>query len=261
MEETIYAERGWREEAVALTEGHLWREDFTFPWYGRSYTLAYPEPQATNWRTDDIHLHVNKSDNLDRRIFLHDQHFYVPYGIAQSLPIKRQTLDSSLKGRFFISLEVTERREYNTPRDPCMEDSSYSFHTCIKESLSAKAGCRLPWDTLSSQDRPVCATIEQYGPIATAYMLLHDASMNMIANMTGCIKPCTYRDYKLLGGLESSAVWTEMHLTVELWMTTTEVTVETEVLLYPWQDLVADIGGTLGLFLGRVPKNLKVHPS
>ena len=33
-------------------------------------------------------------------------------------------------------------------------------------------------------------------------------------------------------------------------MVTTEVTVETEVLLYTWQDLVADVGGTLGLFLG-----------
>ena len=40
------------------------------------------------------------------------------------------------------------------------------------------------------------------------------------------------------------------YLQVELWMTTTEVTVETEVLLYIWQDLVADVGGTLGLFLG-----------
>lgn len=32
--------------------------------------------------------------------------------------------------------------------------------------------------------------------------------------------------------------------------TVTEVTLETEVLLYTWQDLVADISGTLGLFLG-----------
>ena len=41
-----------------------------------------------------------------------------------------------------------------------------------------------------------------------------------------------------------------MHLSVELWMVTTEVTVETEVLLYTWQNLVAEFGGTLGLFLG-----------
>ena len=132
-----------------------------------------------------------------------------------------------------------------------MEDTSYRFFTCVKQSLTVKAGCELPWDTLSSQDRPVCSTIEQYKLFANTYVILRDASMNQITNMTGCIKPCIYKDYQAVRGLEAGAFDAEdTHLTVELWMVTTEVTVETEVLLYTWTDLVADIGGTLGLFLG-----------
>ena len=52
------------------------------------------------------------------------------------------------------------------------------------------------------------------------------------------------------GPLESAYDAPNSHLTVELWMVTTEVTREAEVLLYTWQHLVADFGGTLGLFLG-----------
>ena len=201
----------------ALKDMKLWREDFTIPRYGRSYTLVYPEPHEANWRTNDIHLIVNKSDGLDRRIFLHDPNFFICNANQQTLPINLQNLDVSMSGRFYITLALTERVEYNTPSDPCMEDTSYSFHTCIKESLSAKAGCRLPWDTTSSQERPVCATLEQYEPIITTFIALHDASMNQITNMTGCIKPCTYKDYQVMRGLETSSYDASgMHLTVHL---------------------------------------------
>ena len=139
----VEVERGFRQHGVALTDMQLWREDFTDPWYGRSYTLAYPDPQEANWRTDNIHLHVNKSDSLDRKFFLHDPNYYIFNLNKRSLPINLQTLDASMFGRFYISLELTERVEHNTPSDPCMEDASYSFMTCVKESLSARpgAGC------------------------------------------------------------------------------------------------------------------------
>jgi hypothetical protein len=44
----------------------LWTEDFTYPWYGRSYTLKPQEPRGSNWKIDDIFLHVNTSDGVDR---------------------------------------------------------------------------------------------------------------------------------------------------------------------------------------------------
>ena len=75
--------------------------------------------------------------------------------------------------------------------------------------------------------------------------------MREIKKMTGCSKPCRYKDYKVVNGpLVSAYDPPAFYLSVELWMATTDVTVEAEVLLYKWQDLVADFGGTLSLFLG-----------
>ena len=250
LEETVYAELGWDSNKRALTEGEWWREDFTIPWYGRSYTLAFPEPQGTVWRTNSIFLHMNKSD-LHSRIFLHDPRYFLLSINPLALPINRQILDDELSGRFYFSLALTERVEYNTLDDPCVEDTSYNFTTCIKESLAAKAGCRLPWDTLSSQKRPICTTLDQYKIFSTVFETLRDAAMKGIKDMTGCSKPCTYKDYQVVNGpLLSDYDETHFHLSVELWMATALVKVETEVLLYKWTDLVADVGGTLGLFLG-----------
>ena len=99
LDDTIYVERGFRQHGVALTDMQLWREDFTDPWYGRSYTLAYPDPQEANWRTDNIHLHVNKSDSLDRKFFLHDPNYYI-FNLNKTVTASRllmlQCLDASI---------------------------------------------------------------------------------------------------------------------------------------------------------------------
>ena len=136
LEDTIFVEMGgvsgsapW---ARPLMHPELWREDFTLAWYGRSYTLTYPEPRGTNWRTDAINLHVNKSDGLTRTIFLHDPNYFILSTNPLSLPISLRNLPPGKKGRFSISLALTESLEYNVPSDPCIEDPGYSFMTCVK---------------------------------------------------------------------------------------------------------------------------------
>lgn len=145
LEETAFVEMGgisgsapWAE---ALTDPALWREDFTSAWYGRSFTLTYPHARGTAWRTDAINIHVNKSDGLNRRIFLHDPNYFILSVNPLSLPINLQTLESSRQGRFYFSLALTERLEYDTPSDPCVEEHGYSFLTCVKVSFG---GLQLP---------------------------------------------------------------------------------------------------------------------
>ena len=93
--------------------------------------------------------------------------------------------------------------------------------------------------------------MEQYKVFASAFQALSVAPIQNIKTMTGCIKPCSYKKYMVVQGpIASTYAAPKYHLSVELLMITTEVTVETEVLLYTWQDLIANFGGTLSLFLG-----------
>ena len=66
----------------------------------------------------------------------------------------------------------------------------------------------------------------------------------------GCKKPCNYQEYKIIGDKAPTAWAKKGLLTFALLAVDNNIYVETEALLYPGTSLVAEIGGTLGLFIG-----------
>ena len=112
LPEIVHAEMG-SNLRKSLMASELWREDFTDPWSGRSFTFHYPHPMGNNWRTDDINLHVNISDGLNRRIFFHDPDFFVINVNPLALPMSMQTL-APRSGRVYYSLALREHRKLAT---------------------------------------------------------------------------------------------------------------------------------------------------
>ena len=80
------------------------------------------------------------------------------------------------------------------------------------------------------------------------YEELRVADLEDISKMTGCLKPCTYNMYEF-GKHEPVTLKTE-HFAFSLWAVSSKTTIKTEQLIYPLASLVAEFGGTLGLFLG-----------
>ena len=75
------------------------------------------------------------------------------------------------------------------------------------------------------------------------------ADLEDITKLTGCMKPCQYRMYQFVGAREPMSAFSEYHV-FSLWAVSKKTTTKTEQLIYPLASLVADFGGTLGLFLG-----------
>ena len=73
--------------------------------------------------------------------------------------------------------------------------------------------------------------------------------MEDITKLTGCLKPCQYRMYQFVGVGEPVSAFPE-YFAFSLWAVSKKTTIKTEQLIYPLASLVADFGGTLGLFLG-----------
>ena len=81
--------------------------------------------------------------------------------------------------------------------------------------------------------------------------LKHAENITQIHNRTGCQKPCHYQIYKIVQPLVQIGQSTnKTHCEIGIWNAYTDTLTKTEVLLYPWTSLVAEFGGTLGLFLG-----------
>ena len=81
------------------------------------------------------------------------------------------------------------------------------------------------------------------------YNKLELEDLDGIYERTGGLKPCHYLKYKLEGDQLPTSYLSQNFL-FSLNSVSNNTFVETELLVYPWTSLVAEFGGSLGLFLG-----------
>ena len=80
--------------------------------------------------------------------------------------------------------------------------------------------------------------------------------MSTIKKMTGCLSPCTYKEYKFVNTnlKEYTTVdpikFPENFIAFCLWSVSQNTLVEEESLVYSFESWIAEFGGSLGLFLG-----------
>ena len=70
-----------------------------------------------------------------------------------------------------------------------------------------------------------------------------------IYKKTGCLKPCHYMKYRIVGDRQATSYQSPDFL-YSLHTISNDTFVEREELVYPWTALVADFGGSISLFLG-----------
>ena len=73
-----------------------------------------------------------------------------------------------------------------------------------------------------------------------------------ITKLTGCKRPCSYKQYKFVNKFEDPTRENSpgSPLSMRLWAVSEYTQVVEEVLVYPFGSFVAEFGGALGLFLG-----------
>ena len=74
-----------------------------------------------------------------------------------------------------------------------------------------------------------------------------------IFEITGCKKPCTYNEYRFASANAEVMPKVDGKPTsgwIVFWGASNRTWTEEEILLYPFTSLIAEFGGSLGLFLG-----------
>ena len=161
---------------------------------------------------------------------------------------------------------------------------------CHEELTFWQVGCKTVWDRWSGEDVPLCTTEAQFRshlqtytwksmfffpatfysfPICKVffllklrswlvnkfrkydhiYELLSNAETKEIKQIANCTKPCNYKKYVLVGERKQSSFESEYFI-FSIWAVSKNTVVKTEHLIYPISSLVAEFGGTLGIFLG-----------
>ena len=132
------------------------------------------------------------------------------------------------------------------PNRGCNSEPGYSYLACLQSAVSDSSGCRLPWDVTTSPSLPLCVDQHKLKQVETAYFRLASGQRQDVEAETGCLHPCVYTEYKIVGDAE----YPQSYSGVGFSFANTEIIHKKEVLSYPFYSFVAEVGGSLGLFLG-----------
>ena len=124
----------------------------------------------------------------------------------------------------------------------------YQYRAKFKSSTQ-HARFELPngeWFVNWSNVNVECIYYRRYDNI---FKLLLHAELGEVMRVTNCIKPCKYREYKVVGESRQTTMQSR-DFSFSLWAISKNTEVKREELIYPFSSFLAEFGGILGLFLG-----------
>ena len=101
-----------------------------------------------------------------------------------------------------------------------------------------------------SSKLPPCSQTKQLEKIDNAYRYLRQPYFDLkkIEKRTKCIRPCSYNVFSLSS--EVTQIKTSNSTRAFLAFESNYIVSKKQVWVYPWTSLIAEFGGTLGLFVG-----------
>ena len=153
-------------------------------------------------------------------------------------------------------------------KEHCVDEAT-DVRKCYDEFFQRRNGCTLPWrkgtQVGSKQSgiriftspvwvaQPPCETLDHLLALVNASRAISVSSTHRTQSVTGCRPSCRSAQYiptKFSDVVTRQVAEDGETRTVVMWMPSSSVTVLESVLRYSMDDLVADVGGYLGLLLG-----------
>ena len=86
----------------------------------------------------------------------------------------------------------------------------------------------------------MCENLAEFLQFEKLYAELKDKSTTEIEDLTKCLRPCKYNEYKMVDGPTSiSEKIEDARSALLFWFVTTETLVQEQSFVYPWQSLVS----------------------
>ena len=177
-------------------------------------------------------------------IYIHDPNFFVVN--ANPMALSKTRIKVMANSFRYQRIALVEHSLINHAKIPCEPRRDYSFRGCVRNLFTAKVKCRLPWPALDSSADPggvpVCQNLAQFLQFEKLYAQLEDVSTSSIENITKCLRPCRYKEYRMVNGPTAiSETNTRFSSIFMFWFVSTETLVEEQSLVYPWQSLVFQV--------------------
>ena len=140
----------------------------------------------------------------------------------------------------------------NDERTPCQSmPRKTEMNTCIQQQIENEIGCQLPWNNASSSVFAKCTESGQYEKFLSTYDEIAKLSERSIAERTGCLPSCKRNEFSvnILNRIEIPSEGPSYYSGYFCYASGRYVE-KSYYYVYDWFDLLADVGGYMGLLVG-----------
>ena len=129
-------------------------------------------------------------------MYFHDPDYFLINSNPVAFPSIRKKIYPNASVSHYYNLEVVEHQKLDLPGHTCHPSRSYSYLGCIRAALTLRTGCRLPWHLTTGGPHPPCTEVDQFTEYEAVYTKFNYLETANIEAMTGCRRPCWYRQYR-----------------------------------------------------------------
>ncbi len=167
----------------------------------------------------------------------------------------------------------------NRKEFPCQEDPEYNIQQCLEDYVETKVRCKSPWDQFPSAQNVViclfalplatviivsdtlfqtkkCKSMQELDALRQIHVDLYTMNAYEFRMYTGCLRPCMHQTFTfnrrtmVSKAFHSSIPAGENFTVVSIGLYSANERNVTETYLYSETNLVGEVGGAMGLFLG-----------
>ena len=187
-------------------------------------------------------------------IYLHEKGQFWPNSDFQQLGQSGKIVleeNKELAGKFTINI----LSKINQKGKECEEDENYKFTDCVNNFIASEVGCKVDWvskTTLSDQsDMKNCSNLTDIVKFKKIIIQLKEINFQNLNAETKCLKKCNGAKYKFYQTKKTTEKLTKNWTSAfYLHSKSSLPLLSREFFVYDKSQLVSDIGGYLGLFLG-----------
>ncbi|XP_023345069.1 uncharacterized protein LOC111714239 [Eurytemora carolleeae] len=206
---------------------------------------------------DAVFALLDAETDLTYTMYIHDPNYLLMAGnplVFSRIYIVHSKLKSSGRNGsaeyFYLTAHKHEKLEFDPlGRKKCTLTPNYNYMACIEEYGARTIGCHPSWDS-NFGDYPNCTTLEQLRKHNDLYQIYYNEDKNTIESLTGCLEPCNYFEYKIVGDKQSFIFPDPTSFMIGFNFVSTSYQILKEEPLYPLDSFVGEFGGAFGLFLG-----------
>ena len=221
-----------------------WKAYYSFSLLGRCFVLKPAAGTIGSSQLGALSIALNKS--LEYMILMHDPDFMMMTSNPKVVPRLSFSIDENFGGKT-VYIEATIHIKMNREDSPCTEKDEYSFHDCVRQSVAYKIGCNSLWGSFPGLKK--CSSVKEVKEYERIYSAITVMDQKEITIHLGCPLPCTFTGFSLAEEPFSS-VGFEPKVGLDIMFGSQSITVAKEKLVYPLSSFIAEVGGSLGLFLG-----------